>query len=124
MLPRVIFTDIASLVSQLSFVADGMRIRISLSPRISALQTDDLFSGLFRAAGNALLSSIDGTTARLFGADDWAWVTVIVLVEVLTATEVAVDKMLGTEDRIDVAVEIGTADITLLLIDMAGVENR
>jgi hypothetical protein len=41
-------TDIASFVSQLSFVADGMRIKISLSPSTSAAQTEDLLTDFAR----------------------------------------------------------------------------
>jgi hypothetical protein len=64
-------------------------------------------------------------TARLFGPDDWACVTVIVLVEVFIDTEVDVDVILATEeDKMEVVVEIGTADMTLLLMEIAGAEEK
>ena len=40
----VMLTAMASFVSQLSFVADGIRIKISLSPSTSAAQTADLLA--------------------------------------------------------------------------------
>jgi hypothetical protein len=57
--------------------------------------------------------------ARLFGHGDWAWVTVIVLVDVLTAADVDV-ILASNEDEIEEAVDIGTADMTLLLMEIAG----
>jgi hypothetical protein len=119
------FTDIASLVSQLSFVADGMRIRISLSPKICALHIEDLLTGLpeLCISGDTFSKSLEGKIARLFGSEECDAVTVIVRVAVLTAMEVVIDSTLIT-GRVDVAegVEMGTADMALLLIDIAGVE--
>ena len=117
----------ASLVSQLSFVVEGMRIKISLSPRISAVQTEDLLTGLaeFWGVRDNFPSSIEGTIAKLFGPCDWACVTVIVLVEVFTATDVDVDMRLGigVEEVVE-EVEIATADIVLLLMEIAGADEK
>ena len=69
---------------------------------------------------------MDGRTERLFGPDDCACVTVIVLVEVLTETGVELGVALATGVGIeDEVVESGAADMILLLIDIAGLdENR
>ena len=69
-LPLVIFIDNASLLSQLSIVAEGMRIRISLAPSISAVHIEDLFAGLFCIARNNFPISVEGMTERLFGPGD------------------------------------------------------
>ena len=116
-------TDIASLVNQVSFVAEGMRIKISLSPKISAVQMEVLLTGLFVPDWNIFPNSIAGTTARLLGPGDCVTLTVTVLVEVAVEVDVVV-TLTTAGGKIAVVVEIGTADMILLLIDMAGLEEK
>jgi hypothetical protein len=119
----------ASLESQLSLVAEGIRIKISLSPKTSALQMEDLLTGLAVCCtgGGIFPISIEGNTERLFGPDDAKatdCVTVTVRVCVFTVAGVDIDVILGTgEDRVFVGVdEIETAGMTLLFTEMAGGE--
>lgn len=118
-------TDMASLVSQLSLVADGMRIKISLSPSTSALHKVDLLTGFAKLCPicGSFPISMKGKTARLFGPGALDCVTVTVRVEVLTAMEVDGVVMLGVDTTalLDAA-EIGTVDVTLLLIEIAGAD--
>src|SRR4051794_4952287 len=101
-------TDMASFASQLSLVAEGIRIKISLSPSSSAVQTYDLLDDFEEGAGVGTFPiSIEGTTARLFGPGARAMdcVTVIVFTVVFASKDVVTDVMLGGgADEIDEAV--------------------
>ncbi len=113
--------------SQLSFVADGMRIKISLSPKTSAVQIDLLMGfAVYCTCGGTFPSSIEGNTERLLGPGEKATdcVTVTVRVCVFTDKDVEVEEILGIgEESVVVGVdEIETADMTLLFTEIAGVE--
>ena len=125
MLFLVILTDIASLVSQLSLVAEGIRINISRSPKISAVQIDLLVFAKLPSALGSFLKSGAGRTERLFGLG--ARVTVTVCVDVFIAEDARVEVNGGGEDKDEPNVkveQIETADIVLLLIEIEGVELK
>ena len=111
-------------MSQLSLVAEGIRIKISRSPMISAVQR--VLLGLAVLDGNfgSFTTFIEGRTERLFGPGEWT--TVIVRVEVFTTSEEATDVRLGTkaEEIVVVVEEMERAGTVLLLIDIAGAETE